>query len=69
MLRIVLRCLGVVGAIACATALGACADMPAASGSAGGAQLSPIYDVPPSALRPDGTMINGLEPIDPRAVS
>jgi hypothetical protein len=68
MIRIILRCLGVVGALACTAALGGCAGAPAPS-NAGGVELSPMYGVPPGLLRPDGTMINGLEPIDPSAVS
>jgi hypothetical protein len=28
-------------------------------------QLSPLYDVTPEMLRPDGTMTNGLLPINP----
>ena len=52
-----------------AGALGACVAGPAGTSGAGGPPLSPMYDVPPNLLRPDGTMINGLEPIDPSAVS
>jgi len=57
------------GALALATALGACSGAEPTSGEARGAALSPMYDVPPNLMRPDGTMINGLEPIDPSAVS
>jgi hypothetical protein len=46
--------------------LAACAGLsaPPAPG-AGASQLSPLYDVPPDLMRPDGTMINGLQPINP----
>ena len=29
------------------------------------APLSPLYNIPPDMIRPDGTMINGLLPINP----
>ena len=38
---------------------------PAAGPVAGARPLGPFYGVPQDMLRPDGTMINGLLPINP----
>ena len=49
-------------------AVAGCAESappPAGSPLAGARPLGPFYGVPADMLRPDGTMINGLLPIDP----
>ena len=58
----------VLALFATALAMAGCAAgaTPAGSSTLAGARpLGPFYGVPADMLRPDGTMINGLLPIDP----
>ena len=48
------------------TAAGACAGCAGApTGPYTGAPLSPLYNVTPNMMRPDGAMLNGLMPENP----
>lgn len=60
-----LALLAAIGLIA--LGLSACSDVatPTGSGAAASAALGPFYNVPPELMRPDGTMINGLLPMNP----
>ncbi|HET9018242.1 MAG TPA: hypothetical protein VFN46_01585 [Acetobacteraceae bacterium] len=58
----------VLALFATALAIAGCAAGGASPGDntlAGARPLGPFYGVPADMLRPDGTMINGLLPIDP----
>ncbi len=57
-----LALLGTLGIVACTGSPG----QDASGNVAGGPPvLSPLYDVTPDMLRPDGTMRNGLLPMNP----
>ena len=61
-------CARVLGVFVTAGVLAGCAAgaaPPAAGTLAGARPLGPFYGVPQDMLRPDGTMINGLLPINP----
>ena len=61
-------CARVLGVFVAAGVLAGCASgggAPAAGPVAGARPLGPFYGVPQDMLRPDGTMINGLLPINP----
>ena len=45
--------------------LGACTQPAAVALSGPGPQLSPLYNVTPDMMRPDGLMRNGLLPMNP----
>ncbi len=51
----------------CAASAGPVTGASAAAGgpAAAARPLGPLYNVPPDMLRPDGTMVNGLLPMNP----
>jgi hypothetical protein len=55
---------GLLALVVATPLLGACAWSGDSYATANG-ELSPLYDVTPEMLRPDGTMTNGLLPINP----